>query len=462
MTDATELLRQADKYYSEGQYEEAEKIYICLLSQNHFHADLLACLGSLYLKIPDKMGLAIVLLQLSIDKAVKRRSDVLGNLGLAYKFVGQPQKALHYMEESTKTDDAAPESLTSYGAMLPTDEAIKFHEKALIKNSKLAIAHWNLSQSLLEGGQWERGWQEFEWGLKCVNQRQEKDYGLPTWDGTPGKTIVVYGEQGLGDEIMFASMLPELIDSNNVVLDCHPRLKTLFENAFDIPCHGTRKDKEINWLNNYKIDSKIAIGSLGKFFRNSKEAFPGTSYLKAEPLLPKADKLRVGISWTGGLKSAAVIKRTVPLSWWIDILKNDCEFISLQYTDCSDEIDIVRRQGYPIEEFDEIKSPDYQETADLVKSCDLVISVCTSVIHLAGALGVPCWVMTPANPAWRYQNSGRMPWYRSVKLFRQPSPEVGAWIPVIQLVARELEELVCKQSTILLPTRQRLILQPGL
>jgi hypothetical protein len=150
--------------------------------------------------------------------------------------------------------------------------------------------------------------------------------------------------------------------------------------------------------------------------------------------------MRVGISWTGGQKAGRVQKRTVPLSWWKSILSNDCEFVSLQYTDCAAEIEAVERGGVTIKQYDEVKAHDYYETAKLVKSCDLVISCCTSVIHLAGALGVPCWVLTPKHPAWRYQESGRMPWYRSVRLYRQPETESGAWVPVLERIGLDLSD----------------------
>jgi ADP-heptose:LPS heptosyltransferase len=88
------------------------------------------------------------------------------------------------------------------------------------------------------------------------------------------------------------------------------------------------------------------------------------------------------------------------------------------------------------------KAEDYYETARLVASCDLVITVNTSVVHLAGALGVPCWTMTPKFPAWRYQNTGGMPWYKSVRLFRSPSVDKEAWHPVIERIAEELEKLL--------------------
>jgi ADP-heptose:LPS heptosyltransferase len=116
--------------------------------------------------------------------------------------------------------------------------------------------------------------------------------------------------------------------------------------------------------------------------------------------------------------------------------------VSLQYTDCEDEIAVVEALGYQIKQFPEVKAHDYYETAKLVQSCDLVISVCTSVVHLAGALGVPCWVMTPFAPAWRYQHKGPMPWYRSVRLYRQPDERADSWIPVVQRIGLDLEDLL--------------------
>jgi hypothetical protein len=112
----------------------------------------------------------------------------------------------------------------------------------------------------------------------------KKHVALPEWDGTPGKKVLIYGEQGIGDEIMFASMLPDAMrDCREVILDCHPRLVSLFEKNFGVKCYGTRKEPGAEWLAAEKPDAMIAIGSLGKFYRRTRASFPGTSYLKAEP-----------------------------------------------------------------------------------------------------------------------------------------------------------------------------------
>jgi tetratricopeptide (TPR) repeat protein len=437
-----DVFLRANQLHLEGKFAEAEQIYDQILAQNHDNAGLLATMGTLYLSM-SRPGLAISLLHRSIENSKEKLPEVLSNLGLAYKYTGQTEKALKYMERAATMKGATPESMATYGAMFvesgEAEKAIAICDKALKINPKLALAHWNKSLLLLEQGKWDTAWDEYEWGF-ASKMRIDRALGdIPVWDGTPGKTVWVYGEQGIGDEIMFASMLPDMLKTNKVILECHQRLVTLFEKSFGITCYGTREDKEIGWLKDHHIDARISIGSLGKFYRRNGDSFPGTPYLTAESL-PRGRKMRVGISWTGGQKAGRVQKRTVPLSWWKSILSNDCEFVSLQYTDCAAEIEAVERGGVTIKQYDEVKAHDYYETAKLVKSCDLVISCCTSVIHLAGALGVPCWVLTPKHPAWRYQESGRMPWYRSVRLYRQPETESGAWVPVLERIGLDLSD----------------------
>lgn len=442
-----ELWEQATALHGEGKYAEAEELYDKLLTQNPTNPGLLATLGTMYLTM-NKVGLAIALLEASIKNG-SRQSDVLSNLGLAYKYAGLPEKAMAALRESMKGKNPSAKGIANFAGMYveagEPQKCIDLCRRSLKLEPDLALAHWNLSLVLLGEGRWAEGWDEYEWGMRDGGMRVERAIGgLPQWDGTPGKTVAVYGEQGLGDEILFASMLPDLMKTNTVVLECHPRLVTLFQNSFPgLKVYGTRKDDEIHWLDDQPLDYQISIGSLGKFYRRSREAFPGTPYLKADSL-PRGDKFRVGISWTGGMKAGRILKRTVPLSWWKSILDvRDVEFVSLQYTDCKDEIDAVNALGYDIKVMDEyVKAEDYNETARLVKSCDLVISVATSVYHLAGALGVPAWVMVPNNPPWREQRQGGIPWYRSVRAYRQPESEADAWIPVVERVGLDLDDLV--------------------
>jgi hypothetical protein len=443
-----DLWKQACDLHLEKNFDEAEKLYIQLLEQNHDNSGLMATLGSLYVQT-GRPGLGIHFLEAAI-KAGMKQTDVFTNLGLAYKQSGQTKKARENFDESIK-EEPSPEALTNYSGLLIESgrdtQCIEFCERAIKEKPDLPIAHWNLAISLLSEGQWGRAWDEHEWGLKTQGIREDRAVlDVPVWDGKSPGTVLVYGEQGMGDEIMFASMLPDLLKTNNVVFECYHRLETLFKKSFPgVPIYGTREDKEVAWAYDHKIDYRIPIGSLGQFYRRSREAFPGTPYLTAEPL-PKGDKFRVGISWIGGgMKAGRVQKRSIPLSWWKPILSiPNVEFVSLQYgTWDKDDLSIMNVLGHDIKVMDEyVKAKDYYETARLVKSCDLVISICTSVIHLAGALGVKCWVLTPKHPAWRYQNHGAMPWYKSIRLYRSPDVGQEGWFPVLARAAYDLEELM--------------------
>jgi len=322
------------------------------------------------------------------------------------------------------------------------ERAVFLAQKALYIQPESRQARDVVAMGKLQTRDWS-GWDDYIYseGPPFRVLRQYKSPQEDEWMGEPDKTVVIYREQGLGDEIMFASMLPDVLKTNKVILESHPRLETLFKKAFpDIKVYGTRDQREVKWADDF--DYQISIGSLGRLYRRKKEDFPGTPYLVADPL-PKGQKFRVGISWTGGLKAGRIRTREIPLAWWKSILDNDCEFVSLQYTDCSDAIAAVNRLGYDIREMDEyVKAHDYYDTARLVQSCDLVISCCTSVIHLAGALGVPCWVMTPNKPAWRYGIKGPMPWYRSVRLYRQPAGNSDMWRNVVAKVGYDLSELI--------------------
>ena len=449
-----ELWDQACALHLERKFDEAEQIYTQLLEQNHDNAGLMATLGSLYVQT-GRAGLGIHFLEAAIKGGLKQ-TDVLTNLGIGYKKSGQIKKAREFFDESIK-EEPSPEALANYSGLLIESgqgaRCIEMCEQAIKERPDLPVAHWNLALCLLSDGVWDRGWDEHEWGLKTKGIREDRDVlNVPVWDGKAPGTILVYGEQGMGDEIMFASMLPDVLKTNKVVFECYPRLETLFKKSFpEVIFYGTRESRSIEWAHKHKIDYRIPVGSLGQFYRRSLEAFPGTPYLSAEPA-PKGEKFRVGISWKGGgFKMGRVMKRSIPLSWWKPILNTpNVEFVSLQYGQGKEEeLDIVMALGYEVKQLPESDALDYYETARLVKSCDLVISICTSVVHLAGALGVPCWCATPKYPAWRYQNSGRMPWYRSVRLYRSPETELNGWPPVIARIGLDLDELVNGQKKLL-------------
>ena len=260
-----------------------------------------------------------------------------------------------------------------------------------------------------------------------------------------GRDVLLVGEQGVGDVIMFASAIPDLLAvAGRVALNCDPRLRRLFGNAFPglelLDVRATERRAP-------EFPVVMGVGSLGRHFRNRLEDFPGSAYLSpradtvaqwAQRLGPAEGRRRIGISWRGGLAHTGRTARSMELAALRPVLElPGCEFVSLQYGDVADEVAAAGVDSpSPIRCFPKADIDDFDDLAGLVKNLDLVVSVQTSLVHLTGALGAPGLVMVPATPEWRYGASGSsMPWYGSIRLFRQD--EGGEWAPVVQQVAAE-------------------------
>lgn len=301
---------------------------------------------------------------------------------------------------------------------------------ALIPDDRMT--RHNMGLCLLARREWCEGWGYYSASIGTesrLNVKYMPDPGEPTWDGTTGKTVAVYGEQGLGDEICAASMYPDLArDCGKLILDCDHRLAGLFKRSFpQAKVYGTRWQKGLAWAQeDRQIDYSIASFEVGKFYRNSIGAFPGTPYLMPCPertamwksLFASKGKPVIGIAWSGGTWQNAAMHRQLPLEQWKPLFDSvDAHWVSLQYRDASKEI-----AGTPVVQYPwATLTKDYDDTAALVASCDLVLGVQTSVFHLAGGLGIPAWVMIPKVSQWRYGESYTdLPWYRTTKLYRAP------------------------------------------
>lgn len=307
---------------------------------------------------------------------------------------------------------------------------------------------WNKSMLLLEQGKYGEGFDLYHTFPKRHVCREYLGEGSPpTWDGTKGKTVIIYGEQGIGDEIMFASMIPDLMKDCNVVLDAHLRLAEIFRRSFNIPVYATREFNCIRWKHDEKIDYKLPIGSLGKWYRRKDEEFPQTPYLVADPKMVEkinlkqlGDKPCIGLSWRGGTKSTNGQYRNIPLETLKPLLEMDVNWISLQYQPTSQQSieKFTGETGLKIHHWKDIID-DYDMTAALVSQLDLVISIPQSVVHLAGALGTPVWQMCPKKTMWQMGPYGKeMPWYKCARNFWQD--ETCKWEPVINTIKGELEK----------------------
>jgi tetratricopeptide (TPR) repeat protein len=469
--DVNDLYDHGTNKLKEGDFNAASECFNTLLDHDptsEAYIFGLACAES-------KRGhsaLGLLLYKHILDKN-KGVTEAWSNSGCVYKTLEKFNDAKKCFHEAIKIEEPrlfkekTPENINKikvnladfysnlasmYVATGDPKEAINYCNKGLIFVTDSRALKWNRALAYLEMGDYEKGFEDYEHGVRIQGDtyisdqdRPDRNYhphGTPRWDGTKGVSVVVYGEQGIGDELMFASVIPDLMKDCKVIIDAHPRLADLFRETFpNVPVYGTRKEAGLPWSQYHNIDYKIAMGSLGKFYRKKKEDFPGTPYLKVpEALIQKykerlsllGNKRKIGISWKGGVKTTNRSSRHIPLEMWTQILSLDADFISLQYhEDAQEDVDRFQ-ESHPditIHHWKDVLD-DYDETAGLVANLDLIISVPQSVIHLAGAIGTETYQLCPKRALWQmgpYKED--MPWYESVTNIWQGHDE--KWEPVL-------------------------------
>jgi Flp pilus assembly protein TadD len=446
----TAVYTNARKLIDEGHIEKADKMLNMHLMRNPDDALALSFMVEI-LKKADRFPAAYQLAK-RITELRPDRAEAWCSLGGAAQGLWRLDEAIDCYRKadqraSTRQQKALyasniASSMLDGGSFVGSEE---FCRTALRLDSKDTSVRHNLGLSLLGQRKWKEAWPFYSAsvGSKQRNNVKYKDPAEPTWDGTKDQTIVVYGEQGVGDEICAASMLPDVIrDSKKVIIDCDHRLKRLFQRSFpEATVHGTRWVPG-NWKDEAAtIDASIAGFEVGKFYRNDDKDFPGTPYLVPCPdrlamwkaLWATKKKPVIGIAWTGGIWQNAAMYRELPLKEWQPIFDSiGAHFVSLQYKDAEKDIAGTPVVQYPYATL----TPDYDDTAALVASCDLVIGMQTSVCHTAGALGVPVWTMIPKQSQWRYgEEYTDVPWYKSMKLYRQKE----SWAPVVRKIAEDLK-----------------------
>lgn len=453
------LLLEADELRNQGKPDEALKLCSLYLNDNYGNIPALALAAHILID-SERIGLAHALMY-AAHKLAPEEPVILNNLGICYEKAQNLDDAEKYFVKALARNQNDYLTLTNLAFVyLQKGEPVKSincGEKAIALAPKVPHARFNMGQAQLLQGNYREGWKNYEANLGKHQGRKERIYGnLPRWTGEANNlTLIAYGEQGIGDEISFASCVPDLQKENTVIIECDHRLANLFRRSFKCDVYGTRYKKgRIEWPYKHSIDATVALGSLPGFYRNDLSDFPGTPYLTADPerrvqwralLDSLGPKLKVGIAWTGGMKRTATIRRSLELDELQPVLRQDATFISLQYKD-SPEIEVMEeRHGIKIHHWRHaMQTEDYDDTAALVAELDLVITVQQSAVHLAGGLGVPTWAMIPKAPLWRYGLTGdTMPWYSSVRLYRQRAE----WVHTIAEVATDLRKLIASKGS---------------
>lgn len=314
---------------------------------------------------------------------------------------------------------------------------------------------------LLLLGDFHQGWKEYEWRLKCSNFSSEnRNFPQPYWDGIylNGKSVLIWAEQGIGDEIMFTSILPTLTQmTGKIVIECNPRLVSLFQRSFPQIQFFPRESTPNSKLLDKNIDYQIPMDSLGQWLRTNEDSFKESkqTYLTAcankSAKIKKryqklaAGRLLVGISWksAGINQRRALLKSTILEDWASILLQQDCYFINLQYGDVKEELEQFHLQTdlmiYQDVEIDSLGNLD--DFAAQISALDLVISTSNTTMHMAGALGKQVWTLLPYIPGWRWMLEREdTPWYPSMRLFRQN--ELGTWSRAFDQVRSKLERYI--------------------
>lgn len=450
-TEQPKVYKQCTKLLEAGEIDEAFALIAGQLAADPNDAQALTVAASI-LKRAKKAPIAYSLAQRATEVRPDRPEpwDMLGNCAQALWRQDEAKGAYEKALKRAKTKEQRALYLNNTASVLLdlgrfVESEPYCREGLEILPNDTSLRH-NLGLSLLAQRKWREAWPYYSASLGTERRLAQKYLpapGEPAWDGTKGKTVVIYGEQGLGDEICAASMLPDAIkDCGRVIIDCDQRLAGLFTRSFpQAKVYGTRWQKGLAWAEeDRKIDASAAGFELAKFYRNETSDFPGTPYLTPCPdrlamwkaLWATKGKPVIGIAWTGGTFQNAALHRQLPLAEWKPIFGAvDAHWVCLQYKDAAKDI-----AGTPVTQYPwATLTKDYDDTAALVASCDLVIGMQTSVIHLAGALGVPTWSLIPKTSQWRYgEDYTDIPWYRSVKLYREKS----GWQPVVKQVAHDL------------------------
>jgi lipoprotein NlpI len=437
----------AIRYVENGEPDEALRIASQILNDEPEQVDAICVAGQALLNA-ERYGLAYNLYK----RALELRPDISGiwnNIGLVCMKMMRDDEARKYLTRSLNMEPDNTAALNNM-ALIEVNNgnpqgAVVLGNKSLSINPDQSDVRETLGYANLMLGNWEAGWDGYEAMVGTEKHRTfppRKD--RPYWNGELGLTLNIRGEQGIGDEISFASMIPDVSRDNKVVLECDARLYGLFKRSFpDIKVYPTRFEKSPEWVDSQDFDAWCLVGSLGWHYRVKSSDFSGIPYLKACPerkshwkaeLSKLGNRKKVGIAWNGGLKDTFKARRSLDLEQLLPILSQDCTFISLEYKKPHELADFEQEHGIKIHHFPEAtESRDYDDTAALVDELDLVISVQTAVVHLAGALGKPCWTLTPNKPNWRYATP-RFMWSESVELFRQGK----AWDEPIKSIVERL------------------------
>jgi len=434
-------------YQAEGRLDEAARCFrqaVRLLPQ---FAEAYVNLGGVF-QMQGKLDEAVA----SFQQAVQGRPDYAlahGDLGVALYRLGRLEEAQSSFQQALRLNPSFPDAHTNLGCVLHAQgkpaEALACFQQALRHRPDFAEAHRASAYVWLAAGDFERGWPEYEWRSHCPGFAMPPlPCPRPAWDGSPleGRTILLRAEQGLGDTLQFIRYAPLVAQRRGrVIVEAHACLLPLLR-----PCSGI--DQVIaRGEDPPPFDVHALLLSLPGLLGTTLAAVPAdVPYLAADPALvahwrqelSRVPGIKVGIVWQGNPMLQLDRLRSVPLTAFAPLAALEgVHLVSLQVGPGCEQVAALGERCSVVDMASRFDPESFGDAAAVVQNLDLVITVDTAMAHLAGALGVPVWLVLPFAADWRWL-VGRedSPWYPSMRLFRQARP--GAWGEVFERLAGEM------------------------
>ena len=431
---------------------EAKNSFQQALNLNPDYAEACLNLGLIY-KETDYLEEA----EKYITRAIELKPDfplAYNNLAAILTITNRFGEAESYLRQSIKLKPDSPETHRRLGLLLKRMNRLDCAEAAYLRAIELSPPdqasepHLGLGFLYLLRGQFTKGWEKYELRRKVFKFSEP---AIPYWQGEnlSGCKILLFFEQGLGDTIQFIRYAPKVAElASETVVKVQGPMKRLFTHSLS----GCKIIAGSN-IPAEHYDFACSLHSLPYIFNTGQDAIYQLPYIRADKnvskkwqiKLHKADGgnlYRIGVVWAGNPKHDNDRNRSIPFTIFNQLFNIDqISWISLQVGSRAKDIAQITSKVFDFSR----KLTDFAETAGLIQNLDLVITVDSSVAHLAGAMGKKTWILLPFAPDWRWQlDREDSPWYSSVQLFRQHKP--GNWQDVLEEVRSAIRELPAQKS----------------
>jgi tetratricopeptide (TPR) repeat protein len=407
-------------------------------------------------------------------------AEAHSNLGIALRNRFEYAASIASLREALRLHPDHPDATSSLGEVLSlvyAPEAESVLRRALELRPSDPERHWNLALELLKRGNFAAGWREYESRWQRPNNKNPlRPFPQPLWLNEPSQTheadsalanstLLLYAEQGFGDTFHFLRYLPLVLSLRpaRILLEVPPALLRLTQTFITQLLTSAKPpiSNEIQVIHSGQplphFDAHTPLMSLPLAFKTTLDTVPPPlrfTPLSTLPPRPPSDPLRIGLCWSGNPKHDRDLERSIPAAILLPLLQTpNCTFVSLQVGPAARQLaTLAHSSGFHLEQH---PLADFLDTAQLLDTCDLVLSVDTAVAHLAASQGIPTWILLPFVAEWRWLRpsfTAPNPWYPRARLFRQrilPSglPQTEAWQPLLAEVSVALQTLLLQRSS---------------